>query len=135
MISTLFMATLFILGVSGLGYGIYQNGNAQIKADDKYCQKVQSLEAHCDLMEARSMESEQELKRAKSRISLLNRELTALRPVGTLMKRNTQVLKQQEQAHGGIDPDTAGLQRVPMSHFHLYTVEDGNGDLPPMQLL
>ena len=131
----IFMAFLFISACSGLGYGIYQNGNAQLKADDRYHQKVQSLEAHCDLMEARSMESEQELKRAKSRISLLNRELTALRPVGTLMKRNTQVLKQQEQAHGGIDPDTAGLQRVPMSHFHLYTVEDGNGDLPPMQLL
>jgi len=123
------MATLFILGVSGLGYGIYQNGNAQIKADDKYCQKVQSLEAHCDLMEARSMESEQELKRAKSRISLLNRELTALRPVGTLMRRNTRVLRQQSKAHE-TDPDTLAL-----SSFHLYTVEDGNGDLPPMQLL
>jgi len=131
----IFMAFLFISACSGLGYGIYQNGNAQLKADGKYYQKVQSLEAHCDLMESRSTESEQELKRARSRITLLNRELMSLRPVGTLMKRRTQVLKQQEQAHGGIDPDTAGLQRVPMSHFHLYTVEDGNGDLPPMQLL
>ena len=129
MISTLFMATLFILGVSGLGYGIYQNGNAQIKADDKYCQKVQSLEAHCDLMEARSMESEQELKRARSRISLLNRELTALRPVGTLMRRNTRVLRQQSKAHE-TDPDTLAL-----SSYHLYTLADGDGDLPPMQLL
>ena len=129
MISTLFMASLFILGVSGLGYGIYQNGNAQIKADDKYCQKVQSLEAHCDLMEARSTEQEQELKRAKSRISLLNRELTALRPVGTLMRRNTRVLRQQSKAHE-TDPDTLAL-----SSFHLYTLADGDGDLPPMQLL
>ncbi len=125
----IFMAILFILGVSGLGYGIYQNGNAQLKADDRYHQKVQSLEAHCGLMEARSMESEQELKRAKSRISLLNRELMSMRPVGTLMKRNTRVLRQQSKAHE-TDPDTLAL-----SSFHLYTVEDGNGDLPPMQLL
>ncbi len=124
-----FMAILFILGVSGLGYGIYQNGNAQLKADGKYYQKVQSLEAHCGLLEARSMESEQELKRAKSRISLLNRELTALRPVGTLMRRNTRVLRQQSKAHE-TDPDTLAL-----SSFHLYTLADGDGDLPPMQLL
>src|SRR6266487_1249706 len=124
-----FMAILFILGVSGLGYGIYQNGNAQLKADGKYYQKVQSLEAHCGLLEARSMESEQELKRAKSRISHLNRELTALRPVGTLMRRNTRVLRQQSKAHE-TDPDTLAL-----SSFHLYTLADGDGDLPPMQLL
>ena len=131
----IFMAFLFISACSGLGYGIYQNGNAQLKADDRYHQKVQSLEAQRGLLEARSMESEQELKRARSRITLLNRELMSLRPVGTLMKRRTQVLKQQEQVRGGIDPDTSGLQRVPMSHFHLYTLADGDGDLPPMQLL
>jgi len=125
----IFMAFLFISACSGLGYGIYQNGNAQLKADDRYHQKVQSLEAQRGLLEARSMESEQELKRAKSRISLLNRELTALRPVGTLMRRNTRVLRQQSKAHE-TDPDTLAL-----SSFHLYTVEDGNGDLPPMQLL
>ncbi len=129
MISTLFMAILFILACSGLGYGIYQQGNAQIKADDKYYQKVQSLEAQRGLLEVRTMESEQELKRARSRISLLNRELMALRPSGTLMRRNTRVLRQQSKAHE-TDPDTLAL-----SSFHLYTLADGDGDLPPMQLL
>ena len=125
----IFMAFLFISACSGLGYGIYQNGNAQLKADGKYYQKVQSLEAHCDLMESRSTESEQELKRARSRITLLNRELMSLRPAGALMRRNTRVLRQQSKAHE-TDPDTLAL-----SSFHLYTVEDGDGDLPPMQLL
>ena len=125
----IFMAFLFISACSGLGYGIYQNGNAQLKADDRYHQKVQSLEAQRGLLEARSMESEQELKRARSRITLLNRELMSLRPAGALMRRNTRVLRQQSKAHE-TDPDTLAL-----SSFHLYTVEDGNGDLPPMQLL
>ncbi len=125
----IFMAFLFISACSGLGYGIYQNGNAQLKADGKYYQKVQSLEAHCDLMESRSTESEQELKRARSRITLLNRELMSLRPAGALMRRNTRVLRQQSKAHE-TDPDTLAL-----SSYHLYTLADGDGDLPPMQLL
>ncbi len=125
----IFMAFLFISACSGLGYGIYQNGNAQLKADDRYHQKVQSLEAQRGLLEARSMESEQELKRARSRITLLNRELMSLRPAGALMRRNTRVLRQQSKAHE-TDPDTLAL-----SSYHLYTLADGDGDLPPMQLL
>lgn len=139
-----FIVFLFILAFSGLAYGIYQRNNAvlhaQVKAHEKFSQKIQMLEA--SELQARGyvQKLEREVAMLRYDRQIANERIKQLEsmvriplkrmPTGSLVKGYNKKVEV-----GKADPTpTDVLQNVPMSHMHLYNPEQ-DGDLPPIQVL
>jgi hypothetical protein len=105
----LFTLLFALVAIAGFSYGWYQHIHALSQAREETAQELHDAHVAHGLSELHCRDLKHDLERANKRIELLNAKLLAGRPVGSIMKRNAQVLKQQEHARETDPTATAEL--------------------------